>query len=57
MHMPRTIKQKTKIENQIKALENKKKALLRNKDKYQPVKFYKELNVLNKAMENLEKKI
>lgn len=57
MKLPRRDSQKEGIQRQITKLEAEKTALLRKKDKYAPMKFYKELNNLNRKIERLEKKI
>jgi hypothetical protein len=57
MKLPRRDSQKEGIQRQINKLEAEKVSLLRKKDKYQPVKFYKELNNINRKIEKLEKKI
>lgn len=55
--MPKTNKQKEKIQKAISDKEAAKKTLVRNKSKYNPMKFHQELNKLNREIENLEKKL
>ncbi len=57
MKLPRRNSVKESIQKEINALEAKKTGLLRQKDKYSPMKFYKELNSLNSKIEKLEKKL
>lgn len=57
MKLPRRDSQKEGIQRQINKLESEKTALLRKKDKYPAMRFYKELNNLTRKIERLEKKI
>lgn len=59
MKVPRTNSQKVKIQGEIYKLEAKKKTLIRSKPATGPasVKFYKELNKVNKEIEKLEAKL
>ncbi len=57
MKMPRTEKQKAALEKKIKDLEKQKKNLVRNKDKYSPTRFYKDLNAINRQIASYEGKI
>ena len=57
MKLPRRNSVKESIQKEINALEAKKTTLVRQKDKYSPMKFYKELNSINSKIEKLEKKL
>lgn len=57
MKLPRTSSQKIAIEREISNLKKAKKTLVRNKSKYSPMKFYGELNKINRTIEKLEGKL
>lgn len=57
MKLPRKNSYKEGLQRDIDKLEAKKVSLLRKKNEIPSMKFYKELNNLNRQIEKLEKKI